>query len=173
MLEYNPDQYDFEVALGGREPESPISAAVKWDAAPGLSLTLSRQHNQEWGIELSAALDTKSRPPQALATSFSVKLGPNPPLTFQAGIDQSFWYDTLLFDSERSGILLLEATIDETKNSITIVMGNTIYDVWMDAVDVMVGLADLHLPNDGEQVQYRDRGGGTSSQLDSTQTTLS
>jgi hypothetical protein len=68
------------------------------------------------------------------------------PSDLPSGINQSFWYDTLLFDSERSGILLLEATIDETKNSITIVMGNTTYDVWMDAVDVMVGLADLHLP---------------------------
>ncbi|MEC8392467.1 MAG: YjbH domain-containing protein, partial [Actinomycetota bacterium] len=65
MLEYNPDQYNFEVIRGGREPESPISAAVKWDATPRLSVTLSRQHNQEWGIELSAALDTRSSPPKS------------------------------------------------------------------------------------------------------------
>ncbi len=145
LLEYNPDEYDFEVARGGQEPESPISAAVKWDAAPGLSVTLSHQHNQEWGIELSAALDTKSLPAKPSRRLFqsSLDLAPS---DLPSGINQSFWYDTLLFDSERSGILLLEATIDETKNSITIVMGNSSYDVWMDAVDVMVGLADLHLP---------------------------
>ena len=65
MLEYNPDQYDFEVSRGGREPDSPISAGVKWDATPQLSLTVSRQHDQEWGIHLSAKLDTKSLPPKA------------------------------------------------------------------------------------------------------------
>ena len=36
MLEYNPDQYDFEFARGGREPDSPIfCSAIKWDATPG------------------------------------------------------------------------------------------------------------------------------------------
>jgi hypothetical protein len=62
MMEYNPDQYDFSFQRGGERPKSPITAAVKWDALPGVSLTLSHQHNEEWGIELSAALDTKSLP---------------------------------------------------------------------------------------------------------------
>ena len=74
MLEYNPDQYDFEFARGGLRPKSPLSAAIKWDAAPGLSLTLSRQHEQEWGIELSAALDTKSAPPRRSTPRFTSSL---------------------------------------------------------------------------------------------------
>ena len=41
MLEYNPDQYETEVSNGGLTPNSPISAAIKWDARPGLSLTFS------------------------------------------------------------------------------------------------------------------------------------
>ena len=52
----------------------------------------------------------------------------------------------MLFDVERSGLLLLEATVDESRHTATIVMGNTAYPVWMDAVDYMVSLADLHLP---------------------------
>ena len=63
------------------------------------------------------------------------------------GINQSSWYDTFLFDAERSGLLLLEATVDESLHTATIVMGNTAYPVWIDAVDYMVSLADLHLPN--------------------------
>ena len=43
----------------------------------------------------------------------------------------------LLFDVERSGLLLLEATVNETRSSATIVMGNLSYPVWMDAVDRM------------------------------------
>jgi hypothetical protein len=49
------------------------------------------------------------------------------------GINPLSWYDTLLFDVERSGILLLEATVDETSHSATIVMGNLAYPVWADA----------------------------------------
>ena len=52
----------------------------------------------------------------------------------------------MLFDAERSGLLLLEATINELGNSATIVMGNVSYPVWTDAVGLMAKLADLHLP---------------------------
>ena len=145
MLEYNPDQYYFEVAKGGREPDSPISAAVQWDAAPGLSLTLSHQHNQEWGIQLTAALDTKSLPPKPARRLYISSLDLESS-DLPEGINQSSWYDTFLFDAERSGLLLLEATVDESLNTATIVMGNTAYPVWIDAVDHMVSLADLHLP---------------------------
>jgi hypothetical protein len=58
MLEYNPDQYEKAFERGVLRPKSPWTAAVKWQALPGVSLSLSRQHEQEWGIELSAALDT-------------------------------------------------------------------------------------------------------------------
>ena len=145
MLEYNPDQYDFDIKNGGRKPDSPISAAVKWDATPGLSLTLSRQHNQEWGMQLSAALDTKSLPPKPARRLYQSSLDLDSS-DLPKGINQSSWYDTFLFDAERSGLLLLEATVDESLHTATIVMGNTAYPVWIDAVDYMVSLADLHLP---------------------------
>lgn len=145
MLEYNPDQYDFEVANGGREPDSPISGAVKWDLTPRISMTLSRQHNQEWGIQLSAALDTKSLPPKPPNPLYQSSLDLSLP-ELPDGINKSSWYDMLLFDVERSGLLLLEATMNEARSSATIVMGNLSYPVWMDALDRMVNLADLHLP---------------------------
>ena len=145
MLEYNPDQYDFEVIQGGLRPKSAWSAAVKWDALPGVSLSLSHQHEQEWGVELSAALDTKSLPVKPSNRVFRSSLD-YPVDELPAGINQSSWYDTLLFDVERSGILLLEATVDEISHSATIVMGNLAYPVWADAVATMANLADLHLP---------------------------
>ena len=145
LMEYNPDQYDRDFSNGADRPKSPISAAVKWDAAPGLSVTLSRQHNQEWGIQLSAALDTKSLPPKPARRLYlsSIDLESS---DLPKGITQSSWYDTFLFDAERSGLLLLEATVDESLHTATIVMGNTAYPVWIDALDYMVSLADLHLP---------------------------
>jgi len=145
MMEYNPDRYDREFSLGALRPKGPISAAVKWDALPGVSLTLSHQHNQEWGIELSAALDTKSLPAKPSNRVFRSSLDYSVD-ELPAGINPLSWYDTLLFDVERSGILLLEATVDETSHSATIVMGNLAYPVWADAVATMANLADLHLP---------------------------
>lgn len=145
MMEYNPDQYDFSFQRGGERPKSPITAALKWDALPGVSITLSHQHNQEWGIELSAVLDTKSLPAKRSSRVFRSSLD-YPADELPAGINPLSWYDTLLFDVERSGILLLEATIDETSHSATIVMGNLDYPVWADAVATMANLADLHLP---------------------------
>ncbi|MCS5588180.1 MAG: YjbH domain-containing protein [Porticoccaceae bacterium] len=146
MLEYNPDQYDYGFQRGGTRPKSPITAAVKWDAVPGISLTLSRQHNQEWGIELSAALDTKSLPPKPANRLFRSSLD-YPANELPTGLNNQSWYDTLLFDVERSGILLLEATVDESSHSATIVMGNLSYPLWADAVATMANLADLHLPS--------------------------
>ena len=146
MVEYNPDQYYSELLYGGLKPKSPISAAVRWDARPGLSLTLSHQHQEEWGIEFSAALDSKSlpsRPPTPLFRS-SLDLAQS---ELPSGINKNSWYDRLLYDVEQSGILLLEATIDESTHSATIVMGNTGFPVWADALTMMTNLADLHLPS--------------------------
>ena len=145
MLEYNPDQYDYESARGGLRPKSALSAAIKWDAAPDLSLTLSRQHQQEWGIELSAALDTKSVSPRRATARFTSSLD-MAPQDLPPQINPRDWYDTLLFDVERSGLLLLEATIEDNSHTAVLVIGNRDYVIWADAVAKMSVLADLHLP---------------------------
>ena len=144
-LEYNPDQYDFDVARGGLRPKSPVSAAVKWDALPGLSLTLSRQHDEQWGIELSAALDTKASPPRRQAPRFRSSLD-IPKDQLPSVLSRGDWYDMLLFDVERSGLILVEANINRLSRTAQLVIGNKQYSLWADAVAKMTTLADLHLP---------------------------
>ena len=146
MLEYNPDQYDFEFNIGGLRPKSPWSAAVKWQALPGVSLSLSRQHEQEWGIELSAALDTKSLPPRRATPRFTSSLDLSDE-ELPSVLSRRDWYDMLLFDAERSGLLLLEASIDDPSHTATLVIGNSDYALWADAVAKMSVLADLHIPS--------------------------
>ena len=145
MLEYNPDLYEDEVRSGQEKPESAWSAAVKWDFLPGMSLSLSRQHQQEWGVELSAALDTKSLPPRRPAPVFTSSLDILPQ-DLPPQLSRGDWYDMLLFDAERSGLLLLEASIDLPSHTAILVMGNDQYQVWADAIAKMTVLADLHLP---------------------------
>ena len=146
MLEYNPDQYDFEFNIGGLRPKSPWSAGVKWQALPGVSLSLSRQHEQEWGIELSAALDTKSLTPRRPAPVFTSSLD-MAPQDLPSQLNRRDWYDMLLYDVERSGLLLLEASIEPSSSTAILVMGNNQYPVWADAIAKMAVLADLHLPS--------------------------
>jgi hypothetical protein len=146
MLEYNPDQYVFEVLGGGLSPKSPLSAAVKWDALPGVSLTLSRQHDQEWGIEVSAAFDSKTVSPRRPSPRFksSVNMAAK---DLPAQLNPKDWYDMLLFDVERSGLVLVEASIEPATHTAILVMGNKLYPVWADAIAKMATLADLHLPS--------------------------
>lgn len=146
MLEYNPDQYTFETKRGSVSPKSPWSAAIKWEALPGVSLSLSRQHEQEWGIELSAALDTKSLTPRRSAPIFKSSLDMLPQ-NLPPQLNPRDWYDTLLYDVERSGLLLLEASIDPSSSTAVLVIGNDQYPVWADAIAKMAVLADLHLPS--------------------------
>ncbi|HIG66667.1 MAG TPA: hypothetical protein EYQ44_02380, partial [Porticoccaceae bacterium] len=146
ILEYNPDQYDYEVFGGQVRPKSPLSAAVKWNVLPGVSLSLSRQHEQEWGIELSAALDSKSLTPRRPAPIFTSSLD-MAPQDLPSQLNPQDWYDTLLYDVERSGLLLLEASIERSSSTAILVMGNNQYPVWADAIAKMAVLADLHLPS--------------------------
>tara|TARA_B110000211_G_scaffold75737_2_gene88663 strand:- start:2050 stop:4179 length:2130 start_codon:yes stop_codon:yes gene_type:complete len=145
LIEYNPDQYRWEQSKGGLSPKSPISAAIEWQASPNLSISLSRQHDQEWGIALSASLDSKALPskpsPKLFRSSLDYTADELP-----AGLNKNSWYDTLLFDVERSGLLLLESTVDVPTRTATLVMGNTGFPVWADAIASMARLADLHLP---------------------------
>ena len=144
-LEYNPDRYDWDVARGALKPKSPVSAAIKWDALPGLSLTLSRQHGEDWGIELSAALDTKASPPRRQAPRFRSSLD-IPKDQLPSVLSRGDWYDMLLFDVERSGLILVEANINRLSRTAQLVIGNKQYPLWADAVAKMTTLADLHLP---------------------------
>ena len=144
-LEYNPDKYEKEISYGAPAPNSRFSAAIQWEIAPKLSLTLSRQHDQDWGLQLSASFDTKLLPSSEKLSFYTSSLDLDP-LDLPTGINHESWYDRLLFDAERTGLLIMEASIHESRTAATIVMGNSIYPLWIDALDSLINLADLHLP---------------------------
>ena len=146
LIEYNPDQYTYEVGRGSDEPKSPMSIALKWQLRPETTLTFARKHQQEWGINISSNFDTKALPMKPEKPVFISSLNvPKKDLPSHLNKDQ--WYDMLLYDVERSGIWLLEAGIDDQTKTATIVMGNKSYILWADALANMIDLADLHLPS--------------------------
>lgn len=145
ILEYNPDEYQREVGRGAPIPSSPMSVALKWDLSQATSMTLSHQNQDEWGLNLSAFFDTKSKPKRQAQAKFisSIDLPQN---NLPSVLNKNSWYDMLLYDVERSGILLIEATVNQDSQVATIVMGNASYMIWADALATMINLADIHLP---------------------------
>ena len=146
LLEYNPDSYDFN-NRGSREyvPSTPWSYGVSWEALPGITLTLSHQHGDEVGFAFRAALDTKSIPVRPAPRIFVSSLDlPDSELPTQ--ISKNSWYDTLLYDVERSGLILVNGQLSADGRQAQLTIGNASYPLWADAIAQHVALADLHLP---------------------------
>lgn len=146
LMEYNPDNFVYEVANGGYSPESKLSAGLKWDISNKTTITLSHQHGREVGLNLSTSLNTKAysfenRIPY-YRSSLDIKTEEIP-----SWLNKKSWYDMLLFDAERSGLFLFEGTLSDKKDIATLVMGNKTYLFWRNALEVMLRLANLHLPD--------------------------
>lgn len=147
-VEYNPDQYDFDVSRAGRRgtrPKTPWSAALSWHAMPGLDLSVSVQHGDELGFGFTSFFDSKAEPPRREPYNF-VSSYYLPPSKLPNQINKNSWYDKLLYDVERSGLLLIEGSISPDGNNAKLVVGNTEHVLWSDAIGLHTALADLHLP---------------------------
>ena len=145
IAEYNPDQYDFNARFGGVSPKSPLSVGLAWDALPGVAITASYQHAEELGVAFQFSLNSAEEPPRRLPnefiSSFYLSEDQLPPQ-----IDKNRWYDRLLFDVERSGLLLVEGALSADQQQAQLVVGNASYPLWSDAIGRLTALADLHLP---------------------------
>lgn len=147
MAEYNPDEYTWERSARAQfVPKTPLSFGLKWQALPDVSLSFTRQHGQEWGITLQAKLNTKARAPKYKPADF-ISSRDMSSEQLPGGIKRDKWYDTLLYDAERSGLLLRSAKLAPGGQKVTLEMSNRYYGNWADALERMQSLASLHLPN--------------------------
>ena len=145
MVEYNPDRYDKNFSRGVPRPRDPWSYGITWHAAPGLDLRLSVQHGRELGIGFTSKFRSSTELPRPAGHEF-ISSYYLPQSGLPAQINKSSWYDRLLYDAERSGLLLVEGSISPDGNSAKLVVGNTSYNIWNDAISRHIALADLHLP---------------------------
>ena len=145
IAEYNPDQYDFDAREGGSRVKSPLSVGLKWDVTPGVGVTASYQHQEELAVAFQFSLDSSAeparRPPNDFISSYYLSQSDLPPQ-----INKNRWYDRLLFDVERSGLILVEGTVSANGLQAQLVVGNGSYPLWSDALGRLTALADLHLP---------------------------
>ena len=145
LLEYNPDEYNFEKIRSDINLDSPISVGLEWNISDKFYLTTSYQHEEEFGIRLSAKLNTK-----ASSNKFEKKPFKSSLFLEEAevpdGYDLSVWYDRLLYDMEKSGLYLYAADYSEDKDTVTLEIGNKGFHHWPDAISEALSLADMHLP---------------------------
>ncbi len=153
MIEYNPDEYSFDVSRGSRAPKSPISYGLTWEFSPGIRISASHQHMEDFGISVSAQVPSNVRSIKHRNRSFvsSVDLRST---DLPDQIKKNSWYDTLLYDVERSGLILSSARLSKDKNTAELVVGNTVYPLWTDAISQLTTLADLHLPDDVQAIHF-------------------
>jgi hypothetical protein len=145
LIERSSDNYKRNLQFGGLPVESPWSFGWAYEFSPGVTFTLSQQNGEQLGISLRSALNSAaeavSPEPANFVSSFYLPSSLLPPQ-----IDKSRWYDRLLYDVERSGLLLVEGTVSADQSNAQLVVGNLTYPIWSDALSVLLGLADLHLP---------------------------
>ena len=161
-LEYNPDQYDWDASRGGARPNAPWSIGATWHALPGLDVRLSLQHGDEIGIGFRSFVKTGAEParraPEQFLSSYYLSQSDLP-----SQIDKSRWYDRLLYDVERSGLLLVEGNISADGSQAQLVVGNVSYALWSDAIGRHTALADLHLPATVKSMHFVVEEGGHRS----------
>jgi hypothetical protein len=160
LLEYNPDDYEFN-NRGDREylPSSKVSYGITWEPVPGLEITASHQHQDVLAVAFTARIDTKSRAPRKASREF-ISSRDLPQSALPPQINKASWYDSLLYDAERSGLILVSGRISEDQRSAQLVVGNAAYAMWGDAIARHIALADLHLPPLVETLYFIVEDGG-------------
>jgi hypothetical protein len=162
IAEYNPDQYNFDARKRVPRPKSPLSVGLTWDALPGVAVTASYQHQEELGLAFQFSLDSSAEPPRRqpnqFISSYYLSQTDLPPQ-----INKNRWYDRLLFDVERSGLLLVEGNISADGSQAQLVVGNVSYALWSDAIGRHTALADLHLPATVKSMHFVVEEGGHRS----------
>ena len=146
ILEYNPDSYDFN-NRGARsyKPSSKVSYGLEWEALPGLTFAVSHQHGDNVAVSFTAALDTKVPPPRYAPALFTSSRD-LPQSQLPPQLNKRNWYDRLLYDVERSGLLLVAGRLSADGTQAQLIVGNKNFPMWADALARHIALADLHLP---------------------------
>ena len=143
--EYNPDEYEWDLSRGGKAPSSPVSIGINWQARDNVEIALTAQHGDELGLRVTSTFDSLSenakQQPNSFISSYYL-----PQKKFPAGFSKARWFDRLVWDAERSGLLVIEGSLSADSQQAELVVGNLKYQLWNDALSQHFALADLHLP---------------------------
>ena len=146
IAEYTSDAYEREQRLGTLSDPSPFSYGMGWRPAPGVDVVASHQLGADFAISLSATLDTKSDAPPKPSPAFWSVDEPSERWDASEDFRPNSWYARLLFDVERSGLLMLSGDLRNGGRSAWLEVENGTYAYEADAIRKVLTLAELHLP---------------------------
>ena len=146
IAEYTSDRYERAVSLGTLKDPSPLSYGIGWRPVPGVDVVASHQLGADIAVSLSATLDTKSNAPPKTSPAFWSVDEPAARRDDAEGFAPNSWYARLLYDVERSGLLMLSGDLRDGRRSAWLEIENGTYQYEADAVRRVLTLAELHLP---------------------------
>ncbi len=144
--EMSSDRNEREIRNRYFDDTSPFNYGIRWTPAPGLQLTASHQLGHDFALSVSAQLDTLAdvvpkRPPSFISSS-----EPRSVSGRSDSIQLGRWYDRLLYDIERSGLLLLSAKLEDNATTAWLEIENLDFAYPADAVRRVLSFAEVHLP---------------------------
>ena len=148
LAEYSSDDYSREqrVVLHDADGASPFNFALDWKPSANTNLVLSRQQGNQWGLRLAISFDTKSTLPRNPPPRFYSSTESRDRSQAPENLNLASWYDRLLYDVERSGLLLRRADLPPGSSVATLEISNMTYGLAADAVHRVLTLAEAHLP---------------------------
>ena len=129
LVEYNSDTYERERNLKTINESSPWGYGIEWAPRSAVRFSFGRQQGNQWAIRLIASIDTKSMPSRKKIPRFYSSAEPRARSQAPEHIELSSAYDRLLYDVERSGILLHRAEISSRSPVATLEISNKRYAV--------------------------------------------
>ena len=148
LAEYNTDSYQYEVRAGFIPDGSPLSYGIQWKGLEGFNFNLSHQRGNHLGFSFSTMLNTKASTPKRDFDPFYSSYDGYRLSSAPKSLNLESWYDRLLHDFERSGLLLRSARIAPDNYSVTIELSNFEYNLTADAIKRALTLTQIHIPKD-------------------------
>lgn len=147
-LERNPEYNRYDVRnFGVDKPKSDFSYGVEWDLTPSFKLAFGRQQDFDWSMRLAFQTDTSRKTVKRPAHYRDISV-------LNQSTELGGWYPSLLRDMEQSGLLLLDGTLDQSTGTAYLRIGNQAYAHWADAIKHATALADLHLPEFVDTIEF-------------------
>ena len=160
LAEYNPDTYSHEVSKGYPHPGSPFSYGVEWEALPGLTLGLSHQHGDRWGLALMTSLSTNQKPtpyqPKPAVKLEPLEIAYSDPLAS----DKLTWFEQIYDEAARLGMSVDSVSMGDVSSNVIIRLGRGKNRSWPDAIERLHPMLSMHLPESIVNVDYVVREAG-------------
>ena len=146
LAEYNSDAYEREIRLNTIKKSSPLSYGVEWEIFKDVKLKVTKQQGNEIGLSVSSLFNTSRNPPIKELLSFYSSSEGRARSNAPDHLNFDSWYDLLLYDMERSGLLLRNAKVSTDKTNVNLEISNMNFAMTSDAIRNALVLSNIHLP---------------------------